>query len=680
MEASMSWDKCSGGPEVEDRFVRNQQELNQLFRSLNISFDDPNRIADVLTQMTNDYWGTAQHVDSNLGEREWTNAQEQTLILRSLIKEVSGLPLHRHRMDAAMIIKEVSHRLVDPLNPLRVESNPMFTPYPGPVAEDAEHRKLVEEDELVNLRATREIGDELTLPPDARDPPLSSIPQDHALPLENISLSYWVQQPRDGLHWMRLLQQKARENPGPPVPEYLDNPADLLLHLPDHFPLIDGPVPEVTLWREEDIRRPEVYDSRKEVGGYTSRENDDSYLFKFACLVQDVLLQPEVAMKYTIILRATRGRYLDTGPDEIWNESAPTSTEVEQLMHFFATGFPLIVLTRFNEPLLSGTHDRWTAPDRIQLSGEQFDLIEQAQRENKPVGHGFYRMYCTIFHEMGHYLNTHINAPFHQDFLTPRKLRLYLQPRRDMENPAHPRFYRLFPHTGEMGELIEMLIFGHKVNITTRDPDAGMTVNVRGSTPGPYDDTRAQITIPHEILEYMFCARVPLRLDGQALRELIRGLELTKLEERGALLPSERLLRNSRIDPDAFSARQDIPGGFGGYRYRRAIRRLQQDLLEMAYGIEFTSPAQISEEYWERNKVVEENPYDVENKWGLLWNWFIFLCSLPVIYLVGLPVGSACGLVVYCGISSLEGAKLLRGWWRWYIRHDPHAPTVIKVG
>ncbi|CUS13147.1 unnamed protein product [Tuber aestivum] len=173
-------------------------------------------------------------------------------------------------------------------------------------------------------------------------------------------------------------------------------------------------------------------------------------------------------------------------------------------MNWFATGFPTVVISRNGDRHLSGTHHRWLSPDRIELSGEQFDLIERGQRENKPIAHRFYRMYCTLFHEIGHYLNTNINGPLNQNFLTPRKLRWYIQPRRDAEDPTHPRFYMLFPHTGEIGQIIEMLVFGHKINILTIDPNAGITVHIQGSTSGPYGEDRAQITVPHEVLEYMF--------------------------------------------------------------------------------------------------------------------------------------------------------------------------------
>ncbi|KAG0643640.1 hypothetical protein HOY80DRAFT_1087791 [Tuber brumale] len=657
------WEVHLDGPEVDSRFVRNQEDLNELFRSLDLSFDDPNRIADVLEEMLDEYWGVEQ-------QPELDSPQEQALLLLSLIEEIRGLQFHRHRVDAANIIDEVNRRLSDPTDLNGIDPNPMDLPYTGALAHGHNPGNLmVEGEKLLDMMATRHAGDPVPLPPSPQSPLLPPIPQARALLVENIGLSHWVEQPRDGLHWMRLLQLKAVENPGPPIPEYLDNPTEPLLNYPYNFPLVDGPVPEVTPWREEDLRRPEVYDLRKGFGRYTERENENSYLYKFVCLVQNVLLQPEVAMKYTIILRATRDRYLDPGPDNIWDEPAPTPTEVRQLLNWFATGFPLVLIVRNGDRDLAGAHDRPLTPERIELSGEQFDLIEQGQRENKPIAHRFYLMYCTLFHEMGHYLNTHINAPLHNHYLTPRKLRWYIKPKGVLEDPTHPEFQMLLPHIGEIGEIIEMLIFGHKVNILTLHPSEGLTVHVRGSTSGPYGDGRAQITLPHEILEYMFCARVPLRMDGQALRELIRGLEITKQEEESAL-SREVLLRNSRIDPDAFAAGQEIPGGYGGHRYRRAIRRLQKDLLEMAYGVEEDSLTQESEGYYGANEMFEENPYHIKEKWEVLWNLSIFLCSLPLIYLIGLPVGTACGLSVYCGVSTLEGGRLLRGWWRWYTRYE----------
>ncbi|KAG0135914.1 hypothetical protein HOY82DRAFT_536553 [Tuber indicum] len=662
------WEVYFGGPEVGSHFVSRQEALNELFRNLNLSFDDPNRIANVLEEMSDDYWGVEQELDNPLTEQEWLDPQEQALLLRSLLEEIRGLPFHRHRVDAANIIDEVDYRLGDPTNPNRVDPNPMGLPYTGPLGHGHDLGNPVEEQNLLDVMATRHAGDPAPFPQSPRAPLLSSVPQARVLPAENIRLSRWVEQPRDGLHWMRLLWLKAVENPGPPIPEYLDNPTEPLLNYPYNFPLTDGPVPEVALWREEDLRRPEVYDLRTGIGRYIERENEDSYLYKFVSLVQNVLLQPEIAMKYTIVLRATRDRYLDPGPDNTWEEPAPTPTEVQLLLNWFATGFPTVVIMRNGVYHMTGSHPRWVTPDRIELSGEQFDLIEQNQRENKPIAHIFYWMYCTLFHEMGHYLNTHINAPFRPDYLTPRKLRWYIQPRGFLEDPIHPEFQMLFPHTGEMGQIIEMLVFGHKVNIPAMYPDAGLTVHVRGSTPGPYGDTRALITIPHEILGYMFCARVPLRMDGQALRELIRGLEISKQEE-GSRFSREVLLRNLSIDPDAFVPGQEIPGGYGGHRYRRAIQRLQKDLLEMAYGIEEVPP-QVVEGYYGTNEIFEENPYHMEGKWEILWNLFIFLCSLPLIYLIGLPVGAACGFSVYCGVSTLEGGKLLRGWWRWYTNYE----------
>ena len=526
--------------------MKNQELLNKTFKTFRLSFHKPNRITISLTAMKMIFSQTSQPASSTLSQEEWNAARDITRDLWGILEEISELRTHRHRVDARNIMVEVQNRLQG-LPATIVVPCPQFLPYPVPMPSSSNGLQKASSltlEELEGIKAERLTGQaRFPVPEEGSQPKFIDRENDDDLPAENTALSQLIMaQPRKGPDALETLRKMGAANPGSPAPAYLDDPVESLIYYSSNFPLLVGPYPRIFV-PPETVVRPTVYDLRKSPRTHDEQrqpESPDSYIFKLVCRVQDTVLQPEVIFKYAIITRATRDRFQEDSStnDDIENEPPATEEEVTYLIEWISKGFPKIFVRHNNNPasqkslLICGEHDRNRDPTSIELNGAQFDAIEQQQQSQQrkkgkssssPI-HLIYQIYVTLFHELAHYLNTQINAPNNRNYLTPRKLRWELKPEGFAEYPEHPRHNVFSPHMGEVGQLVEFLVFGCMVGVMPgRDDELFARAWGTGSESGA-------VVLPNEVVVHMLASRVPRWMDGPMLRELVRGYELQRRE------------------------------------------------------------------------------------------------------------------------------------------------------
>ncbi|PUU83890.1 hypothetical protein B9Z19DRAFT_1118619 [Tuber borchii] len=512
----------------ERPFVKDQELLNEIFKAFRLSFHKPNRITISLTAMKRSFSQTSQPASSTLSQEEWNTARDITRDLWGILEEISGLRTHRHRVDARNIMVEVQNRLQG-LPATIVEPCPQFLPYIGPMSSSNGLPKAssLTLEELEGIKAERLTGQARFPVPEGSQPKFIDRENDN-LSEENTALSQLIMaQLHSAPDALETLRQVGAANPGSPTPTYLDDPIESLIYYSSNFPLLVGPYPRISV-PPETVVHPTVYDLRKCAKTHEQQkpENPDSYIFKLVCRVQDTVLQPEVIFKYTIITRATRDRF--QGPstdDDIENEPPATEEEVTYLIEWISKGFPKIFVRHSpaQSLLICGEHDRNRDPTSIELNGAQFDAIEQSQREGKSPIHLIYQIYVTLFHELAHYLNTQINAPNNKNYLTPRKLRWELKPEGFTEYPEHPRHNVFSPYMGEVGQLVEFLVFGYMVGVIPGLDRDKLFARAWGT-----GSESGAVVLPKEVVGHMLASRVPRWMDGPMLRELVRGYELQR--------------------------------------------------------------------------------------------------------------------------------------------------------
>ena len=525
--------------------MKNQELLNKTFRTFKLSFHKPNSITISLTAMKRSFSETSPPTSSTLSQEEWNAARDITRDLWGFLEEISRLRTHRHRVDARNIMVEVQNRLQG-LPATIVEPCPQFLPYIGPMSSSSNRLSKASSptlEELEGIKAERLTGQARFPAPEGNQPKFIDRENDN-LPAENTALSQLIMvQPYRAPDALEILRQIGAANPGSPTPTYLDDPTETLIYYSSNFPLLVGPYPRIFV-PPETVVRPTVYDLRTcaRIHEQLQPENPDSYILKLVCRVQDTVLQPEVIFKYAIITRATRGRFLDPSTDDIENEPPATEEEIAYLIQWISKGFPKILIRPPHSPpaaqsqnplpvVVYGEHDRNRDPTSIELNGDQFDAMEQSQREGKSPIHLIYQIYVTLFHELAHYLNTQINAPNNRNYLTPRKLRWELKPEGFAEYPEHPQHNVFSPYIGEVGQLVEFLVFGYMVGVMPgRDDELFARAWGTGSESGA-------VVLPYKVVGHMLASRVPRWMDGPMLRELIRGYEL---HQRESNFPAEK--------------------------------------------------------------------------------------------------------------------------------------------
>jgi len=519
--------------------VKDQSLLNKTFKAFKLSFRKPNGITTSLTAMKRTFSQASQPpASSSLSKEEWNAAKDITRNIWGFLEEISSLRTHRHRVDARNILEEVRNRIRG-LPAAIVESCPQFLPYMGPVSPPhslPEVSSLTPE-ELEGIKGERLAGQETFPVPEGSPGEFIDGEKDN-LPGGNTALSQLIMaEPLGAPDVLETLRKMGAANPGPPAPAYLDDPVESLIYYSGNFPLLVGPRPRISV-PPETVIRPSVYDLRNCSETHEPQlENPNSYISKLVHRVQDTVLQPEVIFKYAIITRATRGRFQDPSPDDVEKEPPATEEEVAHLIQWISKGFPKIFV-RHTSPtknlLVCGEHDRNRDPNSIDINGDQLDAIEeQSQREGKGKGKGkkkspppvhlIYQIYVTLFHELAHYLNTQINAPNNRNYLTPRKLRWELMPEGFAEYPEHPRHNVFSPYAGEVGQLVEFLIFGCMVGVVPGRDELFARAWGTGCDSGA-------VVLPTEVVVHMLASRVPRWMDGRMLRELVRGYELQRGE------------------------------------------------------------------------------------------------------------------------------------------------------
>ncbi|PWW80153.1 hypothetical protein C7212DRAFT_361134 [Tuber magnatum] len=460
-----------------------------------------------------------------LSQEEWNAAKDITRDLWSLLEEISALGTHRHRVDARNIMAEVQNR-IQGLPATIIEPRPQFLPYVGPISSRHKPSKTssLTLPELEGIKGERLTGQRVFPVPEGNVPVAECTDgEKDNLPAENASISRLIKQSRGSPSALEGLRKTGAANPGPPTPVYLDDPVESLIYYSGNFPLLVGPFPRIPVLPPEAVVRPEVYDLRNRAWAQARVEGPDSYIFKLVCRVQDTALRPEIVSKYGIITRATRGRFLDPGTDDVEKEPVVTEEEVAHLVDWISKAFPkILVRQRARQNLfVCGEHDRNRDPSSIEINGDQLDAVERLQREGGSPIHLIYQIYVTLFHELAHYLNTQINSPNNRNYLTPRKLRWELKPEGFAEYPQHPHHNVFSPYMGEIGQLIEFLIFGHMVGVMPGRDELFARAWGTGSDSGA-------VILPTEVVAHMLASRVPRWMDGPMLRELIRGYELQR--------------------------------------------------------------------------------------------------------------------------------------------------------
>lgn len=157
-------------------------------------------------------------------------------------------------------------------------------------------------------------------------------------------------------------------------------------------------------------------------------------------------------------------------------------------------------------------------------------------------------------------------------------MRLLLRPQGVTENPYHPEYNDFDQLFGEIGQVIEWLIFGHLVEMSTRYVGI-LFVYCWGShrSMGQF-----QIIINRFAATQMFTARPPIRMAADALRTFLANMTL---EEQG-VAGREQVLRPEEISgvpltdldmPDADSQYSGHRIGGVNMMYRRSIWRVRAE-------------------------------------------------------------------------------------------------------
>lgn len=209
---------------------------------------------------------------------------------------------------------------------------------------------------------------------------------------------------------------------------------------------------------------------------------------------------------------------------------------------------------------------------RIYLNAFLFNQIERAEREGVPYYHLLLLIMMSFTHELGHYFNTCViyppSPPFsvrtvlwlidlpnpsqfylrrkeNVAFDTPRMMRLVLEPN-SKEDPNHPEHIHLLTRRGELGQIIEWLIFGYMTQAGTAlmDPQCfrhPLCALAWGSYPDPDDEDR-EIKIDSFAAERLLKVRGRrrARMTSSQLREWLGSLGPAREEARRARYSGRR--------------------------------------------------------------------------------------------------------------------------------------------
>ncbi|KAG0136915.1 hypothetical protein HOY82DRAFT_620740 [Tuber indicum] len=611
----MSSSPITGSPSPPGLLSTSSQNvINQWFTHYGFSFSNPEHIAAQLTQLKRSY----KRRKPNLA---LTGNCDRLL---RILTEVSLLPNHRHRRDAANIIDQVNARLTRGTVETLVPDPVIFRPVEGFASAPSDNSPLPfvvgtlppyrQPGAPIPDVSTRRIHRRYT-----RDAP--------APPADNEGLAdtvaaRWIPHSGGFTTAMANLRSMRADNPGLHAPLLVDNPREIVMEFPEDIPLLTAPVPHVDPTLQRAARSPlTIYDTRAGPPSTRGALTPDHYIYNLVDLIRTKLLWPSVAGKYAIINRAHPSRYRIGSADNIADEPPASVNEVEGVMRWILHGFPTIEIlsdsyTRGGREAIRNCYaysPRTTRHShKVCLNSKFFDSIEQAYREGEDYDAIVFLLFVTVAHEFGHYLNACWHSGASSDyFRTPRGLRYTVQ-LTEAEDPQHPDYDPDYRVTGEIGQVMEWLIFGFLVDISEDEDSPGwvgrsLYITGWGSQPGNllylnnYVCRRLMQTRP-----YLRMPARELRVFTENLREEESGeknledrsggyenpMVLTEdpgtEEEPGETDPTdpmdidddyeEIIALGEPLDVDAERSGASIPNTARGTSFRRALVRLEGEI------------------------------------------------------------------------------------------------------
>ncbi|KAG0136186.1 hypothetical protein HOY82DRAFT_599366 [Tuber indicum] len=510
-----------------------QEVINQWFSHYSFSFSNPEDIAVRLTQIKQ------RHQRRRPARMLPGNCDR----LLGILREISESPIHRHRRDAANIIDQVNART-------RRGTVERIVPDPMRYVSAGHHGyglSPAADDPLPVVSGT--------LPPDR--PPGEPIPDVSvrrihrriagaapAPPPDNQDLVderfRWIPDDEDFMIAMENLRSMGADDPGLHAPLLVDHPLEIVMEFSEDIPLLTAPLPQVDPALQTATRTPlTIYDTRAWSQGARGAINEDHYIYHLIDLCRTKLLHPSVAAKYAIVNRAHPSRYRTGSTDNIADEPPASTNEVEGVMRWVLHGFPVIEIlaagyTQGGRVDIEDTCGYILRDSRqshkLFLNARFFNTIEQAYRDGDEYDAIVFLLFVTVAHEFGHYLNTcwHIGEDRNTTFITPRGLRYLVQiePNEDREHPDYDPEDMV---CGEIGQLIEWLIFGAVIGVV---PGADSTTWVGrplyiigwGSWPGNF------LRINDYVCRRLMQTRPQLRLPVHELRVFTQNLRREEAE------------------------------------------------------------------------------------------------------------------------------------------------------
>lgn len=308
------------------RFTR--EEVTAWFETFGVSFLDPNLFCDIVSEVRENH-RELSHSGLNGEDLQRSGVRE----IWEILEDISRHPSHRHRRDARKIIREVEARergedesllIPEPLPVPYDRPDRLHRPYPRPRPED-----VLSLENIQRTLPSRLHEDDLPIPtlriPQMRaDPP----PDDYSL---NDQLSQWIPDNIAVAEPTRALIETALGaealDPGLLPYKYADDPAEVVLNMPDDCPFIVAPTPphDELLLDQRFWPGLEIQDNRKQ--GIRGILRADSYIYRILAWARMRMAQPNIARSYCLLFRADPRRYQEDTDEELSDEPPPTTEE-----------------------------------------------------------------------------------------------------------------------------------------------------------------------------------------------------------------------------------------------------------------------------------------------------------------------------------------------------------------
>lgn len=316
-------------------YYRNQRYLNTLFQDYQISFQNPNYIVYVMTQLIR-----TQLAGMGLqSQRDFFRQVQRSNCngLWNVMRDIGELPHHRHRIDARNITDEVRSRIFQGNAPRTLLPTPMEPDYEGPdrrVPDIAVEQLETYYRAAIEDRATQLVWEAGDRYPRAWRTAATEGERLEYVPPNNMDALELIVQEESTSQMVRDAVFNILSADPPPnvktVPVRLDNPAEVCLEMPEDCRFLNDPTPtsnRMTRFLEQEMYELEVWDYRLGERDETSTLDREHYIYQLVALVRDVARQPDVARAYAIIFRADPLRYAASSTDEIVDEPPPTAAE-----------------------------------------------------------------------------------------------------------------------------------------------------------------------------------------------------------------------------------------------------------------------------------------------------------------------------------------------------------------